>query len=467
MCIDLIVDTPRCALWAPPGMGKTSTVLAAIDRLELLGELDGPVLVLAPLRVARDVWRDEVNKWANFSHLTVQPIVGTTKQRLAAVAKKAVIYTTNYENLPWLVAHFKEAWPFTMIVADESTKLKSFRLQQGGRRAGMLGKVAWLPQVKRFVNLTGTPSPNGLMDLWGQTWFLDQGQRLGKSFAAFVERWFYRAANDGSGHFGQLKAFKHSGDEIHDRLRDITMSLDPKDWFDLKEPVVTRINVKLPEKARAIYKDLESAMFSELENNASVDAFNAAAMTMKCLQLANGAVITNDNSTTPPKKFVYPVHDEKIYALEEIIEESGSPVLVAYNFVSDKDRILKHFGDDAVDISTKQGMARFKAGNARIGVAHPKSVGHGVDGLQSVTNILVRFAHDWNLEERLQMLERIGPTRQAQSGFDRPVLVYDLVAEDTIDEDVIERHRSKKEVQDILMEKMKRSKGLFDNRRAA
>lgn len=461
-CVDFIMRNPRCNLWAPPGMGKTTSLLNAADIMYLTSDLTRPILVLGPLRVAREVWTDEAAKWSNFSHIIPSTIVGTEKERLRAVRKDASVYTANYEQIPWLVAHYKDKWPFQMIVADESTKLKSFRLNQGGRRAAMLGKVAWLPDVERFVNFTGTPSPNGLMDLWGQQWFIDKGQRLGVTFGAFLERWFYREANKDDGYMGRLKAFRHSNDEIIARLQDVTMSLDPADWFELEKPVHHVMKIKLPPKARAIYRDLENQMFSELEGEGpDIEAFNAAALTQKCLQLANGAVIVRDDVARPPVKFVQHIHDEKIDALESIIEESTGPVLVAYNFVSDKDRILKHFGDDVAVLSEKAGMKRFKAGQARIGLAHPKSVGHGVDGLQDVTNVLIRFGHDWNLEERMQMLERIGPTRQAQSGHKRPVLVYDLIAEDTVDETVLERHKTKRDIQDLLMQSMKSSRGAF------
>ena len=248
-----------------------------------------------------------------------------------------------------------------------------------------------------------------------------------------------------------MEPMSHADKEIHAALADICLTVDPKDYFDLKDPIVTQIKVKLPEAARVIYKKLEKELFAKLETGENVEVFNAAALTNKCLQLANGAVYTT-----------YPewagVHDAKIEALESIVAESGGvPLLVAYSFKSDCARIKRAF-PKAVELSTDDGMRAFRSGNAPIGLAHPKSMGHGIDGLQSVCNILVRFGHDWNLGERMQMLERIGPMRQLQSGYSRPVWVYDIVAADTLDETVLESHVSKLTTQDALLEAMKRRK---------
>jgi hypothetical protein len=292
--------------------------------------------------------------------------------------------------------------------------------------------------------LTGTPSPNGLKDLWGQTWFLDRGERLGRTYGAFKQRWFKPSW---SGH--GIEPMPHSDREIHEAIQDICLTVDPKDYFDLKDPIVAQIRVTLPPAARAVYKELEKEMFYEFSTTEKIEAFNAAALTNKCRQLANGAVYTD-----------YPqwrgVHDAKIEALESIVSESGSSsVLVAYSFKSDLARIKKAF-PKAVELSTDDGMRSFRSGNAGMGLAHPKSMGHGIDGLQTVCNTLVRFGHDWNLGERMQMLERVGPMRQLQSGFDRPVFVYDIVATDTIDELMLEAHANKRSVQDALLEACKR-----------
>lgn len=442
---EFLMENDRCALWAGMGMGKTSTVLTTLDMLAAAGEGVYPALVLAPKRVARDTWPDEQKKWTHLSGLKIAAIVGTENQRLAAMRSGADIFTTNYEQLPWLIDLVGDRWPFRTVIADESTRLKSFRITQGGKRARAISKVAHL--AKRWINLTGTPAPNGLIDLWGQTWFLDYGSRLGKTFSDFRDRWFQRGY-DG---FSQ-KAMPHSNAEIHSRLRDVCLTLDAKDWFDLEDPIVRPLRVRLPPAVMKKYHELETTMFTQLMCGTEIEAFNAMALTGKCLQMANGAVYTDDKGTWTES------HSVKLEALESVLAESGGmPLLVAYEFVSDRQRILKHFGNKVAELDKTPGMKRFRAGDAAIGLAHPASMGHGIDGLQDVTNILVRFGHNWNLEQRLQMLERIGPVRQKQSGHQRPVFVYDIIAEKTIDEDIIERHEAKRDVQDILLAAMKRS----------
>jgi SNF2 family DNA or RNA helicase len=411
--------------------------------LKMLGTIGkSPTLVIGPMRVARDTWPEEVAKWDHMKDFRIVPIVGTPKGRTDRLRIKADIYTVSYELLPWLVAHYMEKWPFRQVVADESDRLKGFRLNKGGSRAHAIGRVAH-NLTDRWVNLTGTPSPNGLKDLWGQTWFIDHGKRLGNTYTAFQQRWFKPKWSG----FG-IEPMPHAEREIHAALQDICLTIDPKDYFDLKDPIVTTIKVKLPPKARAIYKQLEKEMFAELDDG-KIEAFNAAALTQKCLQLSNGAIYTDYPKWTT-------IHDEKIEAVRSILSESGGvPLLLAYSFKSDLARIKTAF-PGAVELSTAEGMRAFRAGDAPIGLAHPASMGHGIDGLQNVTDRLVRFGHSWNLGERMQMLERIGPMRQLQSGLDRPVFVYDIIAEDTIDEDVIAAHAAKRTVQDSLLAAMKK-----------
>ena len=439
-----ILDTERAAVWAGMGMGKTVSTFNALDDLQLL---DGrPVLVIAPLRVAATTWPDEAKKWAHLQHLHVLPIIGSERARLSALRQDANIYTTNFEQLPWLVQQYeKRPWPFKTVVIDESTKLKGFRLKQGTQRAKALARVAHT-QCERVIELTGTPSPNGLADLWGQIWFLDKGQRLGRTYSDFKQRWF-RDKPSGYG----TEPLEHAQAQIQRALADLCLSLDARDWFDLYEPIVNNIYVDLPAKARAKYEDMEKRMFMELSGH-EVEAFGAAARTLKCLQIANGAAYVGEGTD----EWV-DLHDAKLDALDDIVEEaSGMPVLVAYQFKSDFARIKAAYKDSAIALNTTEGLRAAQRGEGKLWLGHPASMGHGVDGLQEHSNIMCFFGHWWNLEERLQVIERIGPTRQKQSDKDRPLFIHNIIARGTVDEDVIERVNSKRAVQDILLDAMKR-----------
>ena len=441
LIMDHQLEVDRCGVWAGMGMGKTSSTLSMIQDLQLLE--GSPVLVLAPLRVATSTWPDEARKWEHLRGLSVMPICGSLEERRRALRTEAAIYTTNYEQLPWLVEHLGDRWPFRTVISDEATKLKGFRLRQGTERAKALGRVAHT-KIKRFVELTGTPSPNGLQDLWGQIWFLDQGQRLGRTFDSFKQRWF---RPDPSG-FG-VQPLPHAQDEIQTKLRDLCLTIEAKDWFDLRDPIVTNVYVDMPVKARQLYRQFEKEMFMQLGDH-EVEAFNAAARTVKCLQLANGAAyVGEDNSQW------HEVHDAKLQALESVIEEAnGMPVLVAYQFKSDLARLLKAFKKGRALDKDPQTIRDWNAGKIPVLFAHPASAGHGLN-LQDGGNILAFFGLDWNLENRLQIIERIGPTRQLQAGHNRPMFIYNIIARDTVDELVLKRVETKREVQDLLLEAMK------------
>lgn len=446
-------DVERGALWAKPGMGKTSITMTFLDHMHNVWGEDAPTLVLAPLRVARDTWANEAEKWEHLAGLTVQPVVGDAKQRAAALRRDAQVYTTNYDNLVWLRKHLEETgqpWPFRTVVADEATKLKSFRLRQGGIRAQALAGVAH-KDVRRWINLTGTPASNGLEDLWGQTWFLDAGQRLGRTFSAFRDRWF-RPMKTGNNSFHQWRAAEHAADEIHERLADICLTLDPKDWFDLHDPIVNVVEVELPATARVKYREMERELFTMI-GTTEVEVFNAAAKYGKCLQMANGAVYV-DPERYGEGKWVN-VHDEKIDALQELVEATGDDsLLVSYQFKSDFARLRERF-PDALDLSDERDLAAAQAGQGKVWLGHPASMGHGVDGLQEHCNTVVFFAQDPNLEYHDQILERVGPMRQFQAGKDRPVFLHYLVARGTIDELEMTRRKTKRSVQDALMDYMK------------
>lgn len=445
--IDQMISRERVGIWAGMGMGKTTAALTAISTLQLVDP--SPALVLAPLRVARSTWPNEAKKWDHLRHMRIVPIVGTASQRLHALfGQKADVYTMNYENLEWLAEALTSAaagWPFKTVVADESTKLKGFRLGQGGKRARILGKVAFA-KIERFIELTGTPSPNGLIDLWGQAWFLDRGERLGRTFGAFKDRWFTSLpVNDG---YSIVRPRPYADEQIQAALADLCFSLDPHDYFNLREPVVTDVKVQLPPTARKLYETMEREMWADLGDHA-IEASTAAALTTKCLQIASGAVYTDDKGNWQQ------VHDEKLDALESIIEEAGGmPVIVAYHFKSDLARLQRRFRYARVLDQYPRTIDDWNAGRIPILLAHPASAGHGLN-LQDGGNILVFFSNWWDLEQYMQIVERIGPTRQAQAGHDRAVYIYHLVAEGTVENLVIERRRSKRSVQDILLGALK------------
>lgn len=440
-----IMNNDRCALWASMGMGKTTVCLTAIDMLQLLS--DAPALVLAPKRVAATTWPEEAAKWDHLKHLVVTPILGTAAQRAHALTVKSDVYTINYENIPWLVEHCGDKWPFKTVIADESTRLKSFRSRGGSKRARALAKIAH-KHIDRFIELTGTPSPNGLIDLWGQAYFIDGGKRLGYSFSAFKDRWF-KTTQVGAQRFAvRLDPHDFAQKQIQSALSDVCLTLDAHDYFDIAKPIINNVYVELPAKARKLYDDMEKEMFFELMGD-DIEAMNAAAKTVKCLQIANGAVYNVDKEWLP-------IHDAKLEALESIAEESaGMPILVAYHFKSDLARLQKTFKQGRVLDSDPKTIKEWNEGKIPMLFAHPASAGHGLN-LQHGGNILVVFGHWWNLEEYQQIIERIGPTRQAQAGYDRPVFIYHILAKDTVDDLVLERREGKRSVQDILLEALKR-----------
>jgi SNF2 family DNA or RNA helicase len=430
---------PRCALWMPMGGGKTVTTLTALEDLDLVEDVF-PVLILAPYRVANETWPAEVEKWAHTQHRTVSRILGLTTQRRRGLEKKADIYTINYENVPWLIKELDGEWPFKTIVADELTRLKSFRLRQGGTRARALAQVAHDP-VRRFIGLTGTPGANGIKDLWGQTWFLDKGARLGRTYTAFTARWFRR------GHDGHSwEPYEHSQEEIQERLKDICLTVK---GLPVEEPITQPVFVTLQPLVRKAYDEMEKELFTMI-GEVGVEAANAAVRTQKLLQITNGAAYVDEDGNWDE------LHTSKMDALDSIISEAnGAPVLVCYNFKHDLERLQKRYPQGRVLDKKSETIREWNAGKIPILFAHAASAGHGLN-LAEGGNILAFFGVNWNLEEHMQIIERIGPMRQKQAGLDRPVFIYPILARNTVDEMVMERLQSKRSVQEILLEAMKR-----------
>ena len=460
-----IVDHPRCNLFAGMGVGKSPATLEAICQLVLMGEVQR-VLVVAPKRVAQSTWPGEIRNFSTFGHLSVAVAVGSEAERRAAVESNAQVVTINYDVLEWLIEHYGETWPFDMIVLDEATRVRSLRVAllrgkksgkeflrgQGGKRAKALARVALSSKVKRIVNLSGTPAPNGVQDLWALQFMLDKGQRLGSSFTAFSNRWFRPApGSGGASGYSRIEPLPYAADQIRAAIQDITLVVEAKDHFDLPPLIENIIRVELPPSARKQYKEMERDLFTWL-NEHPLEAFNAGTKSQKLLQLASGGAYVNDKGDWET------VHDAKLDALQSVMEEAaGTPVLVAYHFKSDLARILKAFPKARQLDSNPKTIDQWNRGEIPMLVAHPQSAGHGLS-LQHGGNIMCFFSSNWSLEADMQFIERLGPTRQAQSGYNRPVFLHRIVAEKTIEEVVIARLKSKASVQDALMEAMKNSR---------
>lgn len=438
-----VLDRQRCALWAEMGTGKTASVLSALDLLWLAGSHFHPALVIAPLRVARGVWPREQKKWADFAGMRVSAITGSQEERLTALRTPADVYTVNFENIEWLFDQLKssKAWPFKVVIVDEATRLKGFRLRNSTKRAKALASIC--TRVGRWINLTGTPASNGYIDLWGQMYFIDLGQRLGHSFTDFKDRWF-----DENAYSLEITMKPHAQEEINKLVSDVCLTIRAKDWFDLREPIMSKIEVELPSKAMRLYKELAKEMYAELDANTSLNPVNAAACSTKCLQLASGAVLLEDKSWRE-------VHDAKLDALDSIVHETnGAPLMVAYWWRHDAERLKKRF-PYARAIKTQQDEDDWNSGKLQMILTQYAGVGHGVE-LQHGGHRLVHFSRWWDMELDDQLRARLGPVRQFQAGYDRPVYEYNIVALGTADEQVEQRHLTKRAVQDCLLDATRR-----------
>ena len=417
---DFMIANPRCNIWADMGTGKSSATLTALDILWLAGSAFHPALVIAPKRVARDTWGEEAAKWDHLKHLKVSKILGTPEQRVMACLTEADVYCTNYENIPWLVEFFggQKRWPFKLIVADESRKLQGFRIVHGGRRAAALSKIAKI--TGRWINLTGTPAPEGLTDLWGPNWFIDFGNTLGRTHTAFAGRWFKKEE------YG-LVPHPHSQAQIMELIAPFTISLETKDYFkDVDKPVERPVYFELPPAARKIYNDMETEMFAQLPVN-EVEAMSSGSKYGKCSQIASGAIYVNES-----KEWEL-IHNGKIVALKEIMDElCGDPLLVSYHFRHDLERILTAFPQARL-FESAQDSEDWNSGKIQMMLAHPQSAGHGLNWQSGGCNIAL-FSQIPSLELRMQIIERIGPLRQFQSGHPRPVNVWNILARNTVNE---------------------------------
>lgn len=458
LIVDNILYNKRTAVFAGMGLGKTASTLEAIRQIKAVRP-SLTVLIIAPLRVAQSTWPDEVRKWDSFKNLRVSVICGSAKARRDALLADADIFTINYENIPWLVEELKGDWFFDLIVADESTRLKGLRARQGTQRAKALAKVAF--KSEGFVELTGTPAPNGLLDLWGQMWFLDKGARLGKSFSAFQREFFYPISRGGGAtRWVEWKLQEGSDKRIKRRIENVSITVNPEDYFDVAKNIFNDIVVELPREVMRQYRKFARELYLELESGAEVTAANAAVKTGRLLQMASGAVYVEDGEGSDAYTVI---HRTKIEALASVIEEAnGAPVLCAYSYRHEVDRILKAFPFARVLDKSPQTIRDWNKGKIPLLLAHPASCGHGLN-LQDGGNILVFFSCTWSLELHDQIVERIGAVRQAQAGHDRPTFVHYLVAKGTLDEAVKERLSTKRDILDVLLDKKQAIEGEADD----
>lgn len=437
--IERIITTPYCGLFLDMGLGKTVCTLTAIQRLLLNLEIS-KVLVVAPLRVVQSVWAQECEKWEHLKGLRVVRVLGTPKQRERALQEDADIYVLSRDSVVWLVSFLNgRQFPFDMVVLDELSSFKSFK------SARWKAMRALRPRLARVVGLTGTPAPNGLIDLWAQVYLLDKGEHLGKTITSYRQRYFVPGRTNGQIVFDyKLKANMEGA--IYDAISSFCVSMKASDYLALPECTVHDVKIELPDSVRCMYDDFEREQVLKLpeQEDGDISAVNAAALSNKLLQFASGAVYDDD-------KEVIHIHDYKVEALKELIEEAnGNPVLVFYQFKHEVSRIekaLKSFGVEV--LKDDECISRWNDGKIPVLLAHPASTAYGLN-MQRGGNIIVWFGLNWALELYQQANARLN--RQGQT---RPVQIYRLVAPGTLDMKVADALAGKVATQDGLMNAIK------------
>ncbi|MFH6611898.1 DEAD/DEAH box helicase [Streptococcus suis] len=444
---DFIIGHPYAAVILDMGMGKTATTLSAVNELMFDRFEVTRVLVIAPLRVANTVWSDEIEQWAELRHLRYSKIVGTPKQRKVALQKDADIYIVNRENLPWLVEQCSPYFKWDMVVIDE---LSSFKSWQSKRFKAFM---AMRPYMKRIVGLTGTPSSNGLMDLFAEFEVIDGGERLGRFIGEFRSRYFEEGRRNGNIVYEYIP-MDYAECQIQDKISDITISMKALDYLDMPELISTKKLVRMSEKEKEKYSQFKKEyVMSELDG-LEVTAANAASLTNKLVQLSNGAVYTDDHT-------VVALHEQKLDALEDILESAnGEPVLVAYWFKHDLARIINRLEKLRVKsrvLKTEEDIREWNKGNVPVGLLHPAGAGHGLN-LQKGGHNLVWFGLTWSLELYQQTNARLW--RQGQEA--ETVVIQHIVTEGTIDEEILKALENKDAQQERLIEAVKAQVGGAD-----
>ena len=438
---NFILEHPISAVLLEMGLGKSVITLTAIKELKYNSFDVSKVLVIAPLRVARDTWPAEIEKWDHLNGLTYSVVIGTEKERTSALKKNADIYLINRENVDWLINKSGVPFDFDMVVIDELSSFKS----ASSKRFKSLLKVR--SKIKRIVGLTGTPSSNGLMDLWAEFRILDMGERLGRYISAYRMNYFVPDKRNQQMIFS-YKPKAGAEEAIYKRISDITISMKSADFLEMPKCVINEVEVKLSEKEWSVYDELRQEMVVSLGEE-EIDAANAAALSGKLLQMANGAIYNKN-------KEVFHIHDRKLDALEDLIEgANGKPVLAAYWYNHDLERIKKRF--DVSEIKSSKDISDWNSGKIPVAVIHPASAGHGLN-LQSGGSTLVWFGLTWSLELYQQTNARLW--RQGQKNT---VVIHHIIAKDTIDEDVMKALQLKEKTQTDLIDAVKARIGGHSN----
>ena len=430
---NFILEHPVAAVLLEMGLGKSVITLTAIYELMLNRFEVEKVLVIAPLRVARDTWPAEIEKWEHLKGLTYSVAIGTEAERLAALKRPAHLYLINRENVDWLITKSGIPFDYDMVVIDELSSFKS----HAAKRFKSLLKVR--PTVKRMVGLTGTPSSNGLMDLWAEFRILDMGQRLGRYITHYRNNFFVPDKRNQQMIFS-YKPRAGAEDAIYRLISDITISMKSADFLKMPECIINEVPVALSEKEWSVYQALKEDMVVDLKDE-EIDAVNAAVLSGKLLQMANGAVYNEE-------KEVIRIHDRKLDALEDLIEgANGKPVLVAYWYNHDLQRIKERFS--VREIKTSQDIKDWNNGDIPVAVIHPASAGHGLN-IQFGGSTIIWFGLTWSLELYQQTNARLW--RQGQNDT---VVIHHIIAKDTIDEDVMAALRKKEKIQSALIDSVK------------
>lgn len=428
---EFILNQPIAAVFLEMGLGKSVITLTAINDLLFDSFEVSRILVIAPLRVARDTWPAELEKWDHLKYIRYSVAIGTEKQRKTALVQKADIYLVNRENVEWLIQ--SGFFDFDMVVIDELSSFKSHSAQ----RFKALRKVR--PSVKRIVGLTGTPSPNGLMDLWAEIGILDMGERLGRYIGGFRDRYFLPDKRNQQIVFS-YKPREEAENAIYEQISDICISMKSMDYLKMPECVMNKVEVSLSDHEMEMYQKLKKNLILPFEDG-DIDAASAVALSNKLLQMANGAVYDENGN-------VKNIHERKLDALEDLIEAAnGKPVLVAYWFKHDLERIFKRFKVKKLDTSAD--IKSWNAGDIPVAVVHPASAGHGLN-LQSGGSTLIWFGFTWSLELYQQTNARLW--RQGQK---ETVVIHHIVSKGTIDEDVLKALENKDNTQTALIDAVK------------